>query len=134
MLNDQRLPLGKVAMMIGTKGLRWIVVGMCAVALTGCRVKSLESFQSAVTESPATPGKGDPYAYGGIAEGSGGLQPRSSYASDDRSSDPLGRTETGKAGRLEVPRVDVGSGANTMNVQLDGAKRPQSAETPPQGH
>lgn len=38
----------------------------------GCRSKGLESMQSATAPNQPLPYKGDPYAWGGIAEGTGG--------------------------------------------------------------
>ncbi len=46
---------------------------LIAAALTGCHVKGLDSHESSFAENQKSPYKGDPYAWGGIQEGTGGL-------------------------------------------------------------
>ena len=45
---------------------------MTAIAVGGCRFVSVESFDSASAPNKPSPEKGDPYAFGGIADGTGG--------------------------------------------------------------
>lgn len=46
---------------------------VCVVGLSGCRSKAAESIASAQAPNTPSPYKGDPYTYGGVSEGSGGL-------------------------------------------------------------
>jgi hypothetical protein len=109
-------------MMMGSKVLRLLVVAAVGTALAGCRIKSVESFESAVNPSPPSPGKGDPYTYGGVAEGTGGLSTKTSYATDTNTPDPLSATETGKAGRIDQPRVQLPSApASPSTIKLNAS-------------
>jgi len=58
---------------------RFAVFGLVALSLSGCgfalRFKSEESMSAASAPNQKSPYKGDPYAYGGMADGYGGLQP-----------------------------------------------------------
>lgn len=82
------------------------IVLLAGVISSGCyHPRSIDSYNSTFRQSPNPPGKGDPYGYGGIADGSGGTQTRTSYATDSESSDPLARTNSGAAGRIEEPRL-----------------------------
>lgn len=49
----------------------FLLVGLALVSF-GCRSKGLESMQSSSAPNQPLPYKGDPYAWGGIAEGTGG--------------------------------------------------------------
>src|SRR4051794_8983996 len=84
---------------------RWLnllVVAAVGVVASGCtvRFKGVESFNAATTPvkytsqlRDDTPGKwhGDPGGFGGIANGSGGKQPHTSYGagSDPNSTEPV---------------------------------------------
>lgn len=53
-----------------------LVLLVCVAALCGCngiRSKAAESIATAQAPNQPLPYKGDPYTYGGVAEGSGGL-------------------------------------------------------------
>jgi hypothetical protein len=125
--------------MSGTNVARWLVLGLAAMSLVGCRVKSVESFESAVKQSPNSPGGGDPYTYGGMAEGTGGLSTKTSYPTDNKSDDPLAVTASGKAGRIDQPRLPVSGGApggpvdKTQTTLGEGAKVDANG-TQPVGH
>ncbi|MBN9503289.1 MAG: hypothetical protein BGO01_14770 [Armatimonadetes bacterium 55-13] len=49
------------------------LIGVIALSMVGCRIKAIESQTSASAPNTKSPYKGDPYTYGGVAEGSGGL-------------------------------------------------------------
>lgn len=51
------------------------------------------------------PQTGDPYTYGGIAEGSGGTMARQTYATDNPSADFRDATETGRLGKIDSQRT-----------------------------
>ena len=61
-----RLPLAIVAVGLALAG--------------GCHFKSLDSYRSAATPNAPGPGKGDPYANGGIAGSNGGRKAQTSVA------------------------------------------------------
>jgi hypothetical protein len=62
--------------------LRLAFLAAVVASLSGCRFKGYESFSSVTTPMPEvyqTPKKGDPYGYGGVADATGGLDPKTRY-------------------------------------------------------
>jgi len=67
---------------------RLACLGILVVSFSGCiRFKGVESEAAANAPNQASPGKGDPYTYGGMAEGTGGLQPTTSHSMEGTSYD-----------------------------------------------
>ncbi|MDX2065186.1 MAG: hypothetical protein SFX74_05535 [Fimbriimonadaceae bacterium] len=64
-----------------------IVIAALTVSISGCRIKSWESFESAVTPNPPGEWKGDPYASAGLANATGGLRPGTRYAEGAKNTD-----------------------------------------------
>jgi hypothetical protein len=63
------------------------------VALTtvsGCRIKSWESFEAATTPNPPGEWKGDEYASGGLANATGGLNTKTRYAEGSKNEQTSG--------------------------------------------
>jgi hypothetical protein len=81
---------------------RSLVAVLGLVMLGGCRFKSWESFETATTPSVAGEWQGDEYASGGIANASGGTQPKTHYG--------LGaKTQGGKLeGKYDQPMMGAG--------------------------
>lgn len=55
------------------------LLAVSGIMLTGCRVKGVESFLQATTPHDYKEWRGDPYANGGTATASGGLNPQTNY-------------------------------------------------------
>jgi hypothetical protein len=94
-----------------------LLVLLAVVGLAGCtppHFKEMDSYGSLFRHGEAEPtGKGDPYTFGGIGEGSGGLMPRQTYADDSKTADFRDATETGKLGQIDkerTPTPDVRQG------------------------
>ena len=51
----------------------FIILAVLACAAGGCRVKAAESLASTTAPNVKSPYKGDPYTFGGIQDGTGGL-------------------------------------------------------------
>lgn len=83
---------------------------LCACAgLAGClpHFKEADSYGTMFRgdEVKQMPEKGDPYTFGGIAEGSGGTMARQSYATDSKAADFRDATSTGKMGEIAKERM-----------------------------
>jgi len=104
-----------------------------ATSLSGCnlvRFKGVESFNSATTpvkyssSDPNREWKGDPYSYGGVANGSGGQNPKTAYGlgSDPNSPDPVNPAMDQPAkGVGQQPgefHVDPGNGYGITNAPI----------------
>ena len=80
----------------------------CLAGCTPPHFKDVDSYGAMFREGEAPPtGKGDPYTFGGIGEGSGGLMPRQTYADDSQTSDFRDATETGKMGQIDKDRTET---------------------------
>lgn len=68
--------------------LRLAFLAAVVASLSGCRFKGYESFRSATTPNPIdySKVKGDPYGYGGIADATGGLDPKTHYGEGSKES------------------------------------------------
>ena len=56
-----------------------VAISVIALGAAGCRLKGVEGFKSATTPVDYKNGVGDPYASGGIANATGGLDVTTSY-------------------------------------------------------
>ena len=86
---------------------RLLILLACA-GITGCmpHFKEADSYGTLFRNDEVTPpGKGDPYTFGGIAEGSGGTRARQSYATDNDSADP--RDDTARIGEIANERGET---------------------------
>src|SRR5690348_2638646 len=87
---------------------RLLFLATCATVMAGCvpHFKDLDSYNTMFRNDEVTgPGKGDPYAFGGIAEGSGGQMARQSYATDNSAPDIRDATDDGKLGEISRDRT-----------------------------
>ena len=64
-----------------------ILAALLSLTIAGCRVKGYESMTSSIAPNVKSPYKGDPYTFGGLQEGTGGLiaASRSSMETEDYS-------------------------------------------------
>jgi hypothetical protein len=72
--------------------LKFAGLAVLAFAIGGCRIKSWESYESATTPNPPGTWKGDEYAWGGVADATGGLKPQVQYNEGARST-PTGKLD-----------------------------------------
>lgn len=79
----------------------WLVLGVFALAMGGCRFKSWESFESATTPNPPGEWKGDPYASAGLASSTGGLNTNVPYSKG-------AKVQTSPVNELNVPIKGTG--------------------------
>jgi hypothetical protein len=108
-----------------------LLVLLAVIGLAGCtppHFKDMDSYNAMFREGEAPPtGKGDPYTFGGIGEGSGGLMPRQTYADDSKTTDFRDATETGKLGQIDkdrTPTDDVKEGGAVRWEILNGGRPP----------
>ncbi len=91
--------------------LRKLLTLAACVAVAGCyHPKGLDSYNTMFRETQATQ-TGDPYTFGGIGEASGGITPKQSSATDNKSADPREDTLTGRLGMIEP---GMGSTTDTL--------------------
>jgi hypothetical protein len=100
------------------KNAKLLILALLALPLTGCYYmpRSLDSYHSTFRPVAPEPNRADPYSFGGISEGSGGTQTRTSYATDSKSTDPRSATETGKKAMFDDDRVP--QPAEQFNVRV----------------
>jgi hypothetical protein len=143
---------------------RLLLLTACVSVLAGCvpHFKEMDSyntqFQDTYSQEDSVkplPNTGDPYSFGGIAEGSGGLMARQSYATDNQAPDFRDATETGKMGEIANDRtptpdprpgpalpgtqggsagttIDLGAARNTFKG-FNGVVDSEPAKTQPSG-
>ena len=96
-----------------------LLILLGCVGLAGCvpHFKEMDSYHTAFRDTythpesmSAVPDKGDPYTFGGIAEGSGGTMARQSYATDNQSADFRDANATGKLGEISKDRTQTPGG------------------------
>jgi len=92
--------------------------------LAGCvpHFKDVDSYNTMFRKTEP-PGNGDPFTYGGIAEGSGGTIDRTSYATDNQTPDPRDATGTGKLGEIARDRTQTPGALPGETGTLPGANR-----------
>jgi hypothetical protein len=100
------------------------------VCLAGCtppHFKEMDSYGAMFREGEAAPtGEGDPYTFGGMGEGSGGLLPKQTSADDSGAPDPRDDTKTGRLGQFDKDRTetpDVKAGGETYTTIIDAGQR-----------
>ena len=90
------------------------IAGLACLTLVGCmpHFKETDSYGTNFEDSYSNPesmkpmpNAGDPYTFGGIAEGSGGQMARQSYATDSDSPDFRDATATGVMGEIAKDRT-----------------------------
>ena len=97
---------------------------LACVCLTGCmpHFKDMDSYNTLFRNDEVTPsGKGDPYTFGGIAEGSGGAMARQSYATDNHPPDFRDATANGRLGEIARDRTPTPGGLPGVTGKLPGA-------------
>lgn len=85
-----------------------------ALLMVGCyHPKSLESQRSAMEKTDPPSGVGDPGSFGGMADGTGGTQTSTTYATSSKPvTDPMATTADGKAARFAHPEDNESVSAN----------------------
>ena len=69
---------------------RLALLAAVAASVVGCRFKGYESFEAATSPMEYKyPKKGDPYGNGGIADASGGLNPKTRYGLGAQENGPI---------------------------------------------
>src|SRR4051812_33056935 len=105
---------------------RILILAGC-LCMAGCvpHFKDMDSYNIMFRDADEKPhGTGDPYTFGGIAEGSGGLIARQSHATDDKAPDPRDDTPVGKMGEIDKDRTPTADGM----VMLGSVGSPGDAE------
>ncbi|HVT13206.1 MAG TPA: hypothetical protein VHE55_13155 [Fimbriimonadaceae bacterium] len=99
------------------------ILALACVGMAGCmpHFKELDSYNTNFRndEIQSMPGKGDPYTFGGIAEGSGGTYARQSYATDNPTMDA--RDDTASLGEIAKNRTSTPGGLPGETGTLPGA-------------
>jgi hypothetical protein len=107
--------------------MRKVLLLTVCVSVAGCvpHFKEMDSYNgqfrdsySPGGETTTTPNTGDPYTFSGIAEGSGGLMARQSYATDNQATDI--RDDTAKIGEIandRTPTADSRPGPEMPGTQ-----------------
>ena len=80
-----------------------MLAGVSSILVAGCRFKGKESFLSATTPVEYRNGVGDPYASGGIAGATGGLNVKTHYGEGARNA-PTGKLDA----KLDQPAKGSG--------------------------
>lgn len=91
---------------------RILILAGC-LCMAGCmpHFKDMDSYHIMFRDKDEKPnGKGDPYTFGGIGEGSGGLMPRQTYATDSKEVDA--RDDTTSLGEIDKDRTSTPDGGN----------------------
>lgn len=70
-----------------------VAVLLLGVAVSGCRFKGAESFNTSVSPYGEPAQKGDDYTYGGIADANGGQKVRASYSKGAPAFDANGKVD-----------------------------------------
>ena len=97
------------------------LIAIVGLGVSGCRFKGVESFLSATTPQEHVPVKGDPYARGGIADATGGVNPATNYG---KGSDPNSKSKVssydqpakGAGQQPGEPTVDAAPGYGKSNA------------------
>jgi len=109
------------------KRIRNLTLAIGCLSLAGCmpHFKEVDSYNTNFADSfsnPAgikdMPNTGDPYTFGGVAEGSGGQNARQSYATDNDAHDFRDATATGVMGEISKDRTPT---PDQTNGTLPGA-------------
>ncbi len=110
-----------------------------AVLVVGCapRIKSLESYNSNRTPNPSPTWGGDPHAFNGIGEGSGGVKARTSTATDTASYDfrkaPKTQTKGWRIGDDQNPNAEHKEAGHGEHDGHDHAKEEASTKPEAEG-
>jgi hypothetical protein len=114
-----------------------LLILLGCVCLGGCvpHFKEMDSYHTSFHDTYSHPDsvtpppeKGDPYAFGGIAEGSGGTMARQSYATDNDTPDFRDATGTGTMGEISKDRTHTPGGYPGETGTLPGAAHSGSTE------
>ncbi|MBC8065917.1 MAG: hypothetical protein H7Y17_13875 [Chlorobia bacterium] len=103
-----------------------------AVVAVGCRTYGLDSMRSASAPNVKSPTQGDPYAWGGIQEGTGGLVPTTKQTMETESATEAAYLQTAGVGGFVALSGWAVSGAKTSEIVGDYQPLPNSM--PGEGH